>query len=399
MVRPLHKLTARTVASLSVQGVYSDGAGLYLRVTGAGTKAWVYRWRAAGRLRDHGLGSVRDVSLADARERAAACRKQVAAGLDPIAEARKVVAQTKRVTFAECADALIEAKASAWRNEKHRWQWAQTLGDSYCGAIRSKPVEAIELEDVLDILKPIWQSKPETAKRLRGRLEKVLDFARVKGWRSGDNPARWAGHLAAILPAPQRLSRGHHAAMPYGDVPAFMVALSERTGVAAACLRFTILSAARTGEAIGAKWSEIDFEAKAWRVPASRMKAGKEHVVPLSDAAIAILDTLRAAGGEYIFAGPRGRPLSNMGMNMLLRDMGAAVTVHGFRSSFRDWTGDKTSFPREIAEAALAHSVGNEVERSYRRGTALDQRRELMAAWSNHCAGRSAEVVRLRAPA
>ena len=282
-----------------------------------------------------------------------------------------------------------------WRNDKHRYQWRQTLG-AYCEPIRGKPVAALTTEDVLMVLQPIWVNKNETASRLRGRIELVLDFAKAKGWRSADNPARWRGHLKNILPARKRSSKRHLAAMPYNDVPAFVQRLRGTEALAARALEFAILTAGRTSEVLNATWSEIDFELCQWTIPAHRMKAGEEHVVPLSEAAISLLRPLfDARTSEFVFPGQKsGRPLSSMAMEMLLRRMKVDnATVHGFRSSFRDWCGGETNFPREVAEAALAHKVGNVVEQAYRRGKAIEKRRKLMEAWAAYCESREAGSV------
>jgi integrase len=286
------------------------------------------------------------------------------------------------------ADQLIESMQDAWRNEKHRAQWTMTLRD-YAKPLRSRPVNGITTEDVLAVLQPIWRTKPETASRLRGRIERVLDAAKARGYRSGENPAMWRGHLQRLLPPRQKLTRGHHAAMPYEDVPALVSVLRERMDISSRALEFTILTAARSGEVFGATWGEVDLKTKIWAVPAKRMKGGREHRVPLVDRAVELLEELKPLDGEVdprdlIFPGRKaGRPLSNMALNMLLRRLGHGdCTVHGFRSSFRDWAGECTEFPREIAEAALAHIVGDETERAYRRGDALEKRRRLMEVWA-----------------
>ena len=336
-------------------GKYSDGKGLTLIVAPTGTRKWVLRFQWNGRPREMGLGAAEAANLALAREKAAAARLLIAKGIDPIAARHK-----DRVrTFGECADDYIAAKASEWRNEKHKAQWAMTLTE-YAAPLRGKPVDTIETADVLAVLNPIWQAKTETASRLRGRIEHILDAARAAGHRSGENPARWRGHLDKLLPRRAKLARGHHAAMPYAEVPALMASLRERDGMAARALQFAVLTAARTGEVIGAKWSEIDLDAKVWTVPAARMKTAREHRVPMSAASVELLKPLSEnRTGEFVFpGGEAGKPLSNMAMDMTLRRMRAGdVTVHGFRSSFRDWAGNETSFAREIAEAALAHVV------------------------------------------
>jgi integrase len=343
-----------------------------------------------------GLGGANSISLAKARELAAECRQIRTLGDDPIA-ARKG-ASISTPTFGAFADQFLEAKGSGWRNEKHRAQWKMTLG-VYAAPMRRKPVDTISTEDVLGVLKPIWTEKPETASRLRGRIEVVLDAARAAGHRTGENPARWKGHLAQLLSKRQKLTRGHHAALPYADVPAFVARLREQSGGAALALEFTILTAARSGEALGARWPEIDLDEKLWTVPAARMKGSREHRVPLSGQALAVLaEARKMQTDDYVFPGQkRGRPLSGMSMEMLLRRMKVEdVTVHGFRSSFRDWAGDKTSFPREVAEAALAHAIGDETEAAYRRSDALVKRRKLMEAWAAYCEPKAASnVVRL----
>ncbi len=388
-----NKLTARTVATAK-PGRYSDGNGLYLNVTASGTKSWVFRFTVpGGKVTEMGLGPVDLVTLAEAREKARQARRQVASGQNPI-EAKRAEKQARdgRKTFGECALAYVEAHEASWRNDKHRWQWRHTL-ETYCAAIWERPVDAVDVVAVLGILQPLWSQIPETASRLRGRIEAVLDAARARGLVPHDqaNPARWKGHLDKLLPKRQKLYRGHHKALPYSDVPAFVASLREREAVAALALEFTILTATRSGEVLGARWSEIDLGAKVWTVPAARMKAGRDHRVPLSDRAMAILERLaETRTGDFVFPGQRpGKPLSAMAMEMCLRRMKSEVTVHGFRSSFRDWCGEETHFPREVAEAALAHAVGNEVEAAYRRGDALEKRRTLMGAWADFVEGKA----------
>ena len=398
MARPTNKLTATAVAKVRKPGRHSDGGGLYLNVSNAGTKSWVFIWSRDKRKREMGLGPYPPVSLAGARERADACRKQVANGLDPIVERDR----DTRKTFGESADACFEAMKGTWRHRKTHLIWKRSM-EHYCAPIRSRPVADVNTEDVLQVLNPIWQSKSETASKLRGRIERVLDFARTKGWRTGDNPARWRGHLQNALPKPRKLTRGHHPAMPFKDVPAFFEQLQTRQSTAARALEFTILTAARTGEALGARWSEVDFDESAWTVPPERMKGGIGHTVPLSNQAVEVLRSLLDTRiSDFIFLGMKQkRPLSPMAMEMLLRRMKIGeATVHGFRSSFRDWCGDETTFPREVAEAALAHKVGSNVERAYRRRDALAKRRQLMQAWADYCSGASSEnVVPLRVTA
>ncbi len=402
MARALYKLSDVTVKATKKIGRHSDGGGLYLNVSPTGTKSWVFMWVVGGKRREMGMGSYPAISLSKARSKANDCREAIAEGRDPIAEKAKEA----EPTFGECADRLIESIKAEWRNEKHEYQWRQTLGDSYCKSLRSQRASQITTEDVLKVLNPVWTAKSETASRLRGRIERVLEYAKVKGWRSGENPAAWRGNLRNLLPRRQKLQRGHQPAMSYIDVPAFMVRLRASEAMAARALEFTILTAARSGETIGAKWQEIDFDRKVWTVPAERMKGGETHVVALSSVAVDLLKSLQEvhSGGDFVFAGaPRpgnkqdakhGRPLSNMAMMMLLRRMKLTdITVHGFRSAFRDWAGDMTSFPRDVAEAALAHKVGNEVERAYRRSDALEKRRKLMQAWADYLSATKANNV------
>ncbi len=395
MARPMHKLTDVYVKAEKKPGRHSDGGGLYLNISGSGTKSWVFMWvpKGAGR-KEMGLGSYPAVSLAMARKRAEANRQTIADGGNPIEERR----QEAEPTFAECVELFLGKMEGQWRNQKHRSQWRMTLTD-YCKPISAKRVSQIDTADVLRVLNPIWQDKQETASRLRGRIERVLDFAKVKGWRTGENPATWRGNLKNVLPVRQKLQRGHHAAMPYEQLPEFIVRLRQSEAVAARALEFLILTAARSGEVLGAHWDEVDFEKRTWIVSEARMKAKQEHRVPLTARALEILKQLYDVRiSEYVFPGHKpGRPLSGMAMAMLMRRMKAdEFTVHGFRSAFRDWVGEETHFPREVAEAALAHQVGNSVERAYRRGDALEKRRKLMESWEQVLdASSSGNVVRL----
>ncbi len=386
MALSLNKLTARGVTAITKPGRHGDGGGLYLVVDKSGAKRWVFLYRRDGILREMGLGGLKSVPLARARELAGQARADLQAGIDPIAA--KNTAPVVVPTFGEAADDFINTMAPQFRNAKHLDQWKMTL-KVYAAPLRSKRVDEITTADVLEVLKPIWLEKPETSARLRGRIERVLDAAKAKGHRSGENPALWRGHLANLLPKRKKLSRGHHAAMAYEDVPTFVADLRKREAMAARALEFTILTAARTGETFGATWKEIDLEAALWTVPAERMKAGREHRVPLTPRAVEILTELAdlgAAPDAYVFPGQKeGRPLSIMAMDMILRRMKVDFTVHGFRSSFRDWSGNETAFPRDVAEAALAHVVGDQTERAYRRSDALEKRRKLMVAWANYC--------------
>jgi integrase len=395
------KLTARTV-SAAKPGRHGDGDGLWLVVSKTGAKKWVYRFTFAGKVTEMGMGAAAVVGLAEARQRAREARQTVEAGKNPIIKKREAAkAGASRPTFGDAADALIAAKAVGWRNGKHQAQWKMTLGDAYCASLRKRPVDEIDTEAVLGVLQPVWQAKPETASRLRGRIEAVLDAARAKGYipRNEANPARWRGHLDKLLPKRGKLTRGHHAAMPYDDVPAFLARLREREALAALALELAILTAVRTNEVLQAEWSEFDLGKKVWTVPAERMKAERPHRVPLSKRAFAIVEKLaEAKTGTFVFPGQKaGKPLSLMAMTMVLRRMEIkGATVHGFRSAFRDWAGNETHFAREVAEAALAHVVGDAAEQAYRRSDALQKRRALMEAWAQFCEPKAgSNVVRL----
>jgi integrase len=399
MARAEKKLTARAAATKK-PGRYGDGGGLWLVVSTSGARKWAFRFTWQGRVTEMGLGAADAVSLADAREAALLARKTLASGQNPI-EARRDAkrSQTAVPSFGEIADALVESKASEWRNAKHREQWRIALREQ-AAALRSCPVDEIDTAAILEVLKPLWSAKPETASRLRGRIEAVLDAAKAKGYRAGENPARWRGHLSHLLPKRQKLTRGNHAAMPYADVPAFLTKLREQDNVGAWALEFTILTATRSGEVYGARWPEFDKSAKVWTLPPERTKAGRAHRVPLCDRASVLLERLeKAKTCEFVFPSPRGeKKLSHVAMAKAMRRAGAEnATVHGFRSAFRDWAGNETHFPREVAEAALAHVVGDKAEQAYRRSDALEKRRALMEAWAAHCDGKEgANVVLLR---
>jgi integrase len=383
------------VRRLKKPGFHADGGQLYVQVSRAGSKSWLFRFARQGRERWMGLGPYPDVSLAEARQKAFDARRLLRDGLDPI-EARRGARMAARLeearslTFKDCAERYIAAHEAGWRNAKHRAQWRSTLGTYAYPELGDLSVAAIDTALVMKTLEPIWQAKPETADRLRGRIEAVLDWAAARNYRTGDNPARWRGHLDKLLPARRRLARvKHHAALPSRDLPAFMVELRNQAGVSARALEFAILTAARTGEVIGAIWGEIDMGEKVWTVPAERMKGGRTHRVPLCERTVEILDTL-PRGGDSVFGGTRARkPLSQMALLMTLRRMKRDdLTVHGFRSTFRDWAAECTSFPREVAEAALAHVISDKVEAAYRRGDLFERRRQLMEAWSRYCASR-----------
>jgi integrase len=382
-------LTTRELPGLTRIGQHRVSRNLYLQVTPTGTRSWLFRYMLAGKARWLGLGPTDLVTLAEARAKATAWRRRLLEGGDPLEDRRAARARTvaDSLTFQVCAERYIDAHQASWRNGKHRAQWKATLATYVYPVLGALPVAAVDTGLVMQVLEPIWQAKPETASRVRGRIETVLDWASARGHRNGDNPARWRGHLQRLLPARAALAPvKHHKALPYAEVPAFMAALRQQAGTAARCLELTILTAARTGEAIGARWSEVDLEAKLWRVPAGRMKGGREHVVPLSGPALEILAALPRSG-EHLFEGARsGRPISNMAMDMLLRRMGqGAITVHGFRSSFRDWAAEQTTYPNHVVEMALAHAIGDKVEAAYRRGDLMAKRQRLMRDWGRYC--------------
>jgi integrase len=384
MSRTLNRLSPRLVASASKPGRYADGGNLYLNVSPNGGRRWVFLFRWQGKPTEMGLGAVRDVPLARAREKAAAARALLADGRSPL-EARRLEQSTP--TFGDVADQLIESLRPSWKNDKHEAQWIMTLRD-YAAPLRPLRVDQIGTEDVLKILRPMWLTVPETASRLRGRVERVLDAARAQGHRSGENPARWRGHLDLILPARKKLTRGHHPAMPHADVPACIARLRATPTISNLALEFTILTAARSGESRLMTWDELDRARAVWIVPAERMKEEREHRVPLCSRALEVIDLAKQAAGhrqsQYVFPGAKPRrPLSDMSLTMALRRVNdRGFTVHGFRSSFRDWAGDETEFARELAEAALSHKVGDDTELAYRRSDALSRRRKLMDQWA-----------------
>jgi integrase len=404
MPRETERLSALKVEKAKA-GMYADGEGLYLVVTEAGSRRWtfVFQWR--GKRKETGLGSYPKVSLRGARDLAAIARHRVRNGLNPI-EVRRAEREAKPEedrTFGKFAADLVESLASGFRNPKHIAQWKMTLGierkegrgnrpaaPDYCKNLRPMRLEDITTEDVLTVLRPIWKEKPETASRIRGRLEKVLDAAKANGLRSGENPARWRGHLSHLLPKPDKLTRGHHAAMPYEDVPTFVTArLRDSSSMAALALEWTILAASRTGETIGARLDEVDRERRVWTIPKSRMKAKREHRVPITDSMMRVLtaaDRVREVGNPYVFPGPGvRRPLSSGAMERLLDRLKVeGVTVHGFRAAFKTWADEQTPYRTDLVEAALAHVVGDATERAYKRGDALAMRRQIMEAWSSY---------------
>ena len=387
--RRVGKLTARGVAAAR-KPLTGDGGGLYLKVGDYGAKSWVFRHQVMGKVRTYGLGPIHTVDLVQARKRAEAIRTQLLDNIDP-REAKRAaaVAAAKSITFSDSCARYIASHESGW-SVRHAGQWRMTLSN-YCGPIfGALPVSAIDTGLVMRVLQPLWTSKNATAFQLRARIEAVLAWAEVHGYREGANPARWRGNLDHLLPRPGKVRKvEHHAALPYADIPAFMYELRERNGVPSRALEFTILCAVRTNETLNATWSEFDLANKLWTIPPGRMKADREHRIPLCDRALAIVQEMQAASsGAFLFPGARrGRPLSNMGMLLALRRIGASdLTVHGFRSTFRTWAAERTTFQREVIEAALAHVIGDRTENSYQRGTYFEKRRELMDSWASYCA-------------
>lgn len=377
-------------------GAYADDDGLYLKIGTTGAASWQYRYQINGKRRMMGLGSCANVGLAEAREKAADARKQVKQGIDPleVKEAEQTAVKAKATTFRELATEYIADHRPGWRNAKHGQQWENTLAQYAFPKIGDKPIAEISTEDVLGILKKLWTEKPETASRLRNRIELVIDAGRAKGLSTAANPAAWRGHLDKLLPKRTKASKGHHAAMDYRELPAFYKRLTEDRGsLSSVALQITILTACRTSEVLLADWSEFDLDNRLWTIPGERMKAGRPHRVPLSDEVLKLLQGIKGEG--YVFPGAReGRPLSNMAMTMVLRRLGhPELTVHGFRSTFRDWCAEETHYPNIVAEQALAHTVGNAVEAAYRRGDLLDKRRALMADWATYCTTKPAANV------
>lgn len=397
MAKSDERLSALKVASKLRAGMHADGKGLYLHVSATGAKSWIFRYMFRGTAREMGLGSLSTLTLADARAKRDEYRKQLKIERkDPLdqrnaKDAQDALERAKTITFKEAAERYIGSHRAGWKNTKHAAQWPNTLAAYAYRAIGALSVQVIDTALVCKVLEPIWHVKPETANRVRGRIEVVLDWAKARGLRDGDNPARWRGHLEFQFPARAKVKPvQHHAALPYAELPAFMAQLREQEGVAARALEFTILAAARTAETIGATRDETNAADKVWTVPANRMKARKEHRVPLSPRSLAILrdaTALQVDDSAFIFAGgKRGKPLSNMAMMAVLRRMGRDdITVHGFRSTFRDWAAERTNYPNEVVEMALAHAVGGKVEAAYRRGDLFEKRRRLMAEWATYC--------------
>ena len=388
----INKLSAVAVQKAKEPGYYGDGGGLWLQISKLGGKSWVFRFTLHGKAREMGLGPLRTISLAEARAKALQYRKAVADGRDPIEErraekARSKLETVKTKTFAECAKTYIEAHRAGWKNEKHAKQWTSTLETYAFPDLGPLPVAAIDTGLVLKVLEPIWYEKTETASRLRSRMEAILEWARVRGYRQGDNPARWNG-LKTQLPARNKVQAvKHHAALPYKEIAAFMAELRDRNGFSARALEFSILTASRSGEVRGATWQEIDLQARIWTIPGNRMKAGKEHRVPLSEPSVKLLEALRRVeGSDYLFPSIKGGQLSDMALTKVLRDMKRGdVTQHGFRSTFRDWAGETTAYPREVIEHALAHKLKDKAEAAYQRGDMLMKRARLMADWALYC--------------
>jgi integrase len=388
------RLSAKEVSNQKKPGYYCDGAGLYLQVSDSGSKSWIFRYTLNGKNRHMGLGPVHTVSLADARTAAVQCRQLLLRKIDPISErdaerARQSLEAARLMTFSECADLCIKARRSSWKNAKHANQWTNTI-KTYCGpVIGHLSVQDVDTELIIKVLEPIWTQKAETASRLRGRIEAVLDWATVRGYREGDNPARWRGHLSHALPALNKKRRvEHHPALPFDQMGEFMEALRAKQGIAARALEFLIHTAVRTKEVIGARWEEFDLKAAIWTIPGPRMKADDPHRVPLSGRALEIILNLeKIKQSDYIFPGQKiGKPLSNKAMSKVLERMGRTdITVHGFRSSFRDWASECTNFPRDVCEMALAHTISNKAEAAYRRGDLFEKRRVLMEEWANYC--------------
>lgn len=389
MAREVNKLNARKVATITTPGRHADGCGLYLVVDPSGAKRWAFIATIRGKRRELGLGGISGLSLADAREKAQEMRRAIASGNDPAKPATPQAAPL----FSVVAEQFLADHEPRWRNAVHRRQWRQTLQD-HAASLWGMPVDQISVADVLAVLRPLWHAKPETASRLRGRIERIMDAARVQGFATGENPARWRGHLEAMLPPAKKLANGHHAAMAYDAVPAFVASLRAREAVAARMLELIILTAARSGEVRAMEWGEIDLAAALWTIPASRMKAKRAHRVPLAPAALAILNAVKPENPRgLVFPSDRGKPYSDPVFKALYRRMGIAdITTHGFRSSFKDWATDTTPHARETIEAALAHVIGDKAEQAYRRTDGIEKRRALLHDWARFVTGESEAI-------
>ena len=387
-----NKLTSRAIQSKKIPGYYSDGGNLYLRVSKELNKTWAFYYKKNGKRTELGFGSLNDISLEQARDKASELRKQLKNGVDPIEEKQRIANEIKAkkakyITFEQCAINYIEAHKTGWKNKKHIQQWHNTLSQYAYPVFGDLEVKLVDTNLITKCLNPIWLTKNETAGRLRGRIEVILDWATVHGYREGLNPSRWKGHLDKLLAKPSKIQTvKHHKALPFTEIALLLADLHQQEGVSARCLEFTILTAARTGEAIGATWSEIDIDNKIWTIPSIRMKAKREHRIPLSPAAICILNKMLVFKlNDYIFPGTKNG-LSNMSMSSVLKRMNISdITVHGFRSTFRDWAAETTSYPGEVVEMALAHTIKNKTEEAYRRGDLLEKRSQLMEDWANFC--------------
>jgi integrase len=394
MAQNINRLSTLKVKAETKRGFHADGGGLYLQISKFNTKSWVFRFTLNKKSREMGLGPLHTVSLAEAREEALNCRRLLREGIDPIEQRKLIRGQTqaeavKVMTFKACAEKYISAHSAGWKNVKHASQWTNTLTTYAYPVFGNLPVQAVDIGLVMKVLEPIWFTKTETAGRVRGRVEAILDWATVRKYREGENPARWKGHLDTLLPARSKVQKvKHHAALPYDDIGSFLADLRQQEGISARGLEFLILTAARTGEAIKATWDEIDFDKAVWVIPAERMKADKEHRVPLSPAALQVLAGLKEnALNDFVFPGMRNNTsLSNMAFLQLLKRMERPdLTAHGFRSTFRDWAAERTAYPQEVAEMALAHTVADKVEAAYRRGDMLEKRVQIMADWATFC--------------
>lgn len=394
MSRQIGKLSALAVNKAKTKGLYSDGGGLYLRISSAGVKSWAFRYMLDGKSREMGLGAIHVIALAEARNKAADCRKLLLQKIDPIKSRKEEenilrLAQAKTITFKQCAELYISSHKDGWRNKKHIQQWENTLKTYAYPFIENVSVQDVDVVLVMKILEPIWKAKPETASRLRGRIEAILDWANAREYRKGENPARWRGHIQNLLPARSKIRKiKHHPALNYEEINEFILELKKQNDLSAKALEFLILTATRTSEVTNAKWDEINLEKKVWVIPAHRIKAQREHKIPLSENALIILKEMKyIKSGEYVFSGRNPiKPMSNMAMLELLKRMKKTdITIHGFRSTFRDWAAEQTNFAREVAEMALAHAVGDKVEAAYRRGDLFDKRTKLMEAWEKYC--------------